>query len=242
MTARQSITELVNEGLLYREQGRGTWSETDAVALQLLQRVAAGGELRQRLLGLATVGPMHGLALAGFGVLKATAHTKFLNFASNLGGFAAFAAVGVVSWKIGLVMGAAQFLGARLGSGLAMKNGAKLICRPGQAAILVNEGKAADIFGPGTHTLSTQNVPILSTLRGWKSDWKVTGRARPITACPLQVLVFNSPPGPMPYRHPMPCTPNWTRLQSRCPMVSRLPIPMRQRPLLSCPSKRSSIR
>jgi uncharacterized membrane protein YfcA len=67
------------------------------------------------------------VALAGYGVLKATAHTKLLNFASNLGGFAAFAAVGVVSWKIGLVMGVAQFLGARLGSGLAMKNGAKLI-------------------------------------------------------------------------------------------------------------------
>lgn len=67
------------------------------------------------------------VALAGYGVLKATAHTKLLNFASNLGGFAAFAAVGVVSWKVGLVMGAAQFLGARLGSGLAMKNGAKLI-------------------------------------------------------------------------------------------------------------------
>lgn len=67
------------------------------------------------------------VALAGYGVLKATAHTKLLNFASNLGGFLAFAAVGVVSWRIGLMMGVAQFLGARLGAGLAMKNGAKLI-------------------------------------------------------------------------------------------------------------------
>jgi membrane protease subunit (stomatin/prohibitin family) len=49
-----------------------------------------------------------------------------------------------------------------------VKNGAKLVVRQGQAAVLVNEGKAADVFGPGTHTLSTQNVPILSTLRGWK--------------------------------------------------------------------------
>lgn len=31
------------------------------------------------------------VALAGYGVLKATAHTKLLNFASNVGGFAAFA-------------------------------------------------------------------------------------------------------------------------------------------------------
>ena len=67
------------------------------------------------------------ISLAGYGVLKATAHTKLINFATNVGGLAAFAAVGVVSWKVGLVMGAAQFAGARLGSGLAIKNGAKLI-------------------------------------------------------------------------------------------------------------------
>lgn len=67
------------------------------------------------------------VALAGYGVLKATAHTKLLNFASNTGGFLVFAAVGVISWKIGLMMGVAQFLGARVGAGLAMKNGARLI-------------------------------------------------------------------------------------------------------------------
>lgn len=49
-----------------------------------------------------------------------------------------------------------------------VKNGAKLVCRQGQAAVLVNEGVMADVFGPGTHTLSTQNVPVLSTLKGWK--------------------------------------------------------------------------
>jgi membrane protease subunit (stomatin/prohibitin family) len=49
-----------------------------------------------------------------------------------------------------------------------IKNGAKLVCRQGQAAVLVNEGVMADVFGPGTHTLSTQNIPILSTLKGWK--------------------------------------------------------------------------
>jgi membrane protease subunit (stomatin/prohibitin family) len=49
-----------------------------------------------------------------------------------------------------------------------IKNGAKLVCREGQAAILVSEGQMADVFGPGTHTLSTQNVPVLSRLKGWK--------------------------------------------------------------------------
>jgi uncharacterized membrane protein YfcA len=67
------------------------------------------------------------VTLAGYGVLKATAHTKLLNFASNIGALGAFAAAGAVSWKIGLMMGVAQILGARLGAGLAMKNGAKLI-------------------------------------------------------------------------------------------------------------------
>ena len=67
------------------------------------------------------------VALAGHGVLKATAHTKLLNFASNLGGFIAFAIAGAVLWKIGIVMGIAQFAGARVGARLAMKNGARLI-------------------------------------------------------------------------------------------------------------------
>ena len=67
------------------------------------------------------------VTLAGYGILKATAHTKLLNFASNVGGFAAFALAGVVWWKLGLVMGVAQFLGARVGAALAIRVGARLI-------------------------------------------------------------------------------------------------------------------
>jgi uncharacterized membrane protein YfcA len=67
------------------------------------------------------------VSLAGYGILKATAHTKLLNFSSNIGGFVIFASVGVIAWKIGLLMGAAQFLGARLGAHLAIRNGARLI-------------------------------------------------------------------------------------------------------------------
>ncbi len=65
--------------------------------------------------------------LAGFGMLKATAHTKLINLGSNFGSFLVFAATGSVLWKIGLIMGVGQFLGAQVGSRLAMKNGAKLI-------------------------------------------------------------------------------------------------------------------
>lgn len=49
-----------------------------------------------------------------------------------------------------------------------IKNNAKLIVREGQTAVFINEGQLADVFGPGTYTLSTQNLPILSTLKGWK--------------------------------------------------------------------------
>jgi membrane protease subunit (stomatin/prohibitin family) len=49
-----------------------------------------------------------------------------------------------------------------------IKNGAKLVVREGQVAIFVNEGQLADVFQPGTYTLTTENMPILSTLRGWK--------------------------------------------------------------------------
>lgn len=67
------------------------------------------------------------VSLAGFGLLKATAHTKLLNFASNIGSFFVFLASGVIFWKAGLVMGAGQFLGAQIGSRLAVKGGAKII-------------------------------------------------------------------------------------------------------------------
>lgn len=49
-----------------------------------------------------------------------------------------------------------------------IKYGAKLVVREGQAAVFINEGKLADVFQPGTHTLTTQNLPILATLLGWK--------------------------------------------------------------------------
>jgi membrane protease subunit (stomatin/prohibitin family) len=49
-----------------------------------------------------------------------------------------------------------------------IKYGAKLTVREGQAAAFVNEGQLADVYGPGMYTLETQNMPILSTIKGWK--------------------------------------------------------------------------
>lgn len=67
------------------------------------------------------------VTLAGYGVLRATAHTKLLNFASNLGGLAVFAVSGAPWWVTGLAMGAAQIAGARLGARLAVRVGARII-------------------------------------------------------------------------------------------------------------------
>jgi len=49
-----------------------------------------------------------------------------------------------------------------------IKNNAKLIVREGQVAVFINEGTLADVFEPGTYDLNTQNLPILTTLKGWK--------------------------------------------------------------------------
>jgi membrane protease subunit (stomatin/prohibitin family) len=49
-----------------------------------------------------------------------------------------------------------------------IKYGAKLVVREGQQAVFINEGKLADVYKPGTYDLTTQNMPILATLRGWK--------------------------------------------------------------------------
>ncbi|WP_239090022.1 SPFH domain-containing protein [Sphaerimonospora thailandensis] len=49
-----------------------------------------------------------------------------------------------------------------------IKMGARLVVRESQTAVFVNEGRIADVFVPGTYVLETQNLPILSTLKGWK--------------------------------------------------------------------------
>lgn len=49
-----------------------------------------------------------------------------------------------------------------------IKYEAKLIVREGQQAVFVDQGKIADAFKPGAYTLNTQNLPILTTLKGWK--------------------------------------------------------------------------
>ena len=90
------------------------------------------------------------VTLAGFGILKATAHTKFLNFGSNVGALAVFLAAGAVLWKVGLVMGVGQWIGARLGSRFAMRQGARVI-RP--LLVVVSVALALRLLADPAHPL-----------------------------------------------------------------------------------------
>jgi len=53
-------------------------------------------------------------------------------------------------------------------AGNEIKYGAQLTVREGQQAVFINEGQLADVFSPGRYELSTQNMPLLTTLKSWK--------------------------------------------------------------------------
>ena len=52
-------------------------------------------------------------------------------------------------------------------AGLEIQNGATLVVRESQMALFVDEGKVADVFGPGTYKLTTQTLPVLTYLKNW---------------------------------------------------------------------------
>ncbi|MDC9612451.1 sulfite exporter TauE/SafE family protein [Xenorhabdus khoisanae] len=65
--------------------------------------------------------------LCGYNLAKATVHAKVLNFASNIGALGFFIIGGQVLWLVGCVMLIGQMIGARLGAGLVLSKGQKLI-------------------------------------------------------------------------------------------------------------------
>ena len=69
-----------------------------------------------------------------------------------------------------------------------IKNGAQLIVREGQWAVFVYKGQLADSFEPGSYELTTESLPIISTLQGWKHGFNSPFRSevyflntRPVT-------------------------------------------------------------
>ncbi len=59
----------------------------------------------------------------------------------------------------------------------AIKNGAQLIVRESQAAQFMYLGEFGDLFGPGKHTLVTDNIPVLTKLKSWKYAFNVPFKA-----------------------------------------------------------------
>ena len=55
---------------------------------------------------------------------------------------------------------------------MEIMNGGKLTVRESEAAAFINEGKIADIFGPGLFTLTTENLPLLTNLMNWDKAFK----------------------------------------------------------------------
>ena len=55
---------------------------------------------------------------------------------------------------------------------MEIRNGAQLTVRESQMAAFVNEGKIADVFGPGLYTLKTRNLPLLTDLNNWGKDFE----------------------------------------------------------------------
>ncbi len=72
--------------------------------------------------------------------------------------------------------------------GNEIKNGARLVVREGQVAVFIHEGKLADVYKPGTHLLETQNMPILSTLMGWKHGFESPFKAEVVFINTTQIV------------------------------------------------------
>jgi len=77
--------------------------------------------------GTGTFFAMGYVALLGYNLRRATAHTKLLNFTSNLAALLFFLPGGHVAWSLGLPMAAGQLLGAWAGSHLVLRHGARLV-------------------------------------------------------------------------------------------------------------------
>jgi len=84
-----------------------------------------------------------------------------------------------------------------------IKYNAKLVVREGQVAVFINEGQLADVYSPGTYTLTTQNMPILATLKGWKYGFESPFKAEVYFVSTRQFTNLKwGTPGPCTMRDP----------------------------------------
>jgi len=69
-----------------------------------------------------------------------------------------------------------------------IKMNAKLTVREGQQAAFLNEGKLADVYEPGMYTLTTENMPVMTTLQGWKYGFNSPFKADVLFVSTKQML------------------------------------------------------
>ena len=87
--------------------------------------------------------------------------------------------------------------------GNEIKYNAKLVVREGQMAAFINEGQLADVFKPGTYSLTTQNLPVLATLKGWKYGFESPFKAEVYFCSTRQFTNLKwGTPGPVTMRDP----------------------------------------
>jgi len=87
--------------------------------------------------------------------------------------------------------------------GNEIKYNAKLVVREGQMAVFINEGQLADVFKPGTYTLTTRNLPVLATLKGWKYGFESPFKAEVYFCSTRQFTNLKwGTPGPVTMRDP----------------------------------------
>jgi membrane protease subunit (stomatin/prohibitin family) len=77
-------------------------------------------------------------------------------------------AIEVIQWK----EDTGQDLVYRFPGSDEIKMGAQLIVSESQSAVFFRDGKALDVFGPGRHTLSTMNLPVLTKIMSWPFGFK----------------------------------------------------------------------
>ncbi|MEM7354305.1 MAG: SPFH domain-containing protein [Acidobacteriota bacterium] len=84
-----------------------------------------------------------------------------------------------------------------------IKNGAQLIVRPGQVAVFVHRGELADVLEPGSHRLTTDNLPLLSRLQGWRHGFESPFKSEVYFVNTRQIVDLKwGTPNPIPVRDP----------------------------------------
>lgn len=101
------------------------------------------------------------VSLLGFSMSRATAHTKILNFTSNIASLIFFALGGNIIWLAGVIMGAGQLVGGQIGARIVVNKGASLI-RP--LVVVVTLIMSAKLLLDQYHSDSNSLINQLLTL------------------------------------------------------------------------------